>query len=168
MKRTLFRTDEGLEFFGEVNDVPGDSRSNPFRIPQRILKVEPETWLTAGEVIVSPFGRRFLCAEHGDGLSSWNIFRSFRLFELDRTVEIFRRVEVIDDLTGLKKTIHNHPVGSFDTVFEPLTPQEEVSVPFDRYRMLTGSEVFKDDLVDEKYRVVRVEKLLGIYVSEIQ
>lgn len=168
MKRTLFMTAEGMEFLGEISDVPSQSRSSGFSLPQRILKVAPDTWLKAGTIVVTPYGRRYLCAEQGDGHTWSKLFRAFRLFELDRTVEIHRRVIETDPLTGLPKSEEVQLVGSLDAVFEPLAQQEDLQVAFDRYRMLTGEEVQLDDLVDSKYRIVRTEKLLGIYVSEIQ
>lgn len=168
MKRTLFMTDEGLEFLGEISDVPGQSQANSLTYPRRILKVSPDSWLTAGQIIVSPYGRRYLCAEHGDGHTGFKLFRAFRLLELDRTVEIRRRVTDTDPLTGLPRAEVETIIGTFDAVFEPLAQQEDLQVAFDRYRMYTKVEILKDDRVDQKYRVVRSEKLLGVYVSEIQ
>lgn len=166
---TRFRTIAGAEFLGEINDAPGQTEVGLFTYPRRILKVSPNSHVQVGTVFVTATGRRYLCADNGIGLRGDLLFRSFKLLEVDRLLTVKRRVETADPLTGLTKSGALTTVATVDGVLEPLTQQsDQLNVPYDRYRILTGFDLQKDDLVDDRYRVVRVDHLLGVYVAEAQ
>lgn len=168
---TEFRHDDGRRFLGVI-DVPTNREppGNQFTSPRRLLKARPEALVQIGDVIITPAGVRFLVAANGDGLDGDTpIYRSYRLFQMDRQVDWSRISLIIDPVTRQERESGSISLGTLWCCFEPLREDNDrvFRVREDRQRMITGADLKLNDQVGP-YVVKRVDHLLGVTVAEVQ
>lgn len=153
------------QFRGIVSEPnQGEAPSYQFSLPRRLLRVESDLAIQAGQVVRSPEGTVWMIGQHGDSeLERGTSFRSFRLFEATQQFSWQRRGKTIDPATTLSKDTGLVAQPSIWGVYEP-SPEmfdRQTRTTFETGRFITTADVKADDVVDGR-KVSRVDIQLGL------
>ena len=142
----LFRTEQGIKFFGELNNPLKAEQENKYRT-RRILNVSKKALVTTGDVVTADEASYLvsLAAEYTD-------MRQFKVYPITHRLNWTRREDTIDTVTGIPR----------DNTLVILSPALPVVVEY-------GESVDNLNLETEKYRVftgsdVRVGDQLGAWL----
>lgn len=138
-----------------------------FQAPSLICRVQRNSILSAGQVIETGGGEKYLLAKHS-ATADWT---TFHMFYVDRLVTWERQVPTVDRLTGLKGTgSTKQDLGGLWVVWERMRrefTELALRVSQERHLVLAGAEVQIGDLIDGVV-VDRVSDALGIRVLELR
>lgn len=139
------------------------SERDAFQAARFAFRTNPQSSLTAGKVIVSPEGDKFICVDNG----RTNLFKSFKLIKLEHNLAWKRVVKVIDPVSKMDKASSETDLGPIWAAVEPMTEDNDmIRVPKPVYRLITGETIQAGDKIGQ-YMVKRVDLLLGVYVAEV-
>lgn len=167
---TRLKTDTGHVFYGAISQIQNKdvAATKEFIHSRRRLFVGPNTkFLVAGDLIMNSEGRRFLVANDGEGDYLGTIYRQFRLVEMEKRLEWKRRGATIDPVTGLEREGVETSLGLIDCALEPYTKDEDqIRIAVDRYQIITGKPVMKNDRVGG-FMVLSVTERLGVNIAVV-
>lgn len=148
----------------EQNSLPAYN----FAKPRRVFRVQPDSIVRPGMVLLSPAGERLLVGDNGPS-ESWRgvLFRSYRLFAVSKQVKWERRAFAVDPITQLERDLGLVLLGRPWVVTE--TTDRELSDPklkrsFEQMRFVSGAAIQTDDILDGR-TVSKSDTQLGITVG---
>lgn len=167
--QSVYRTIDGRQFHGEIMNAPETIGSyDNFLTPRRILKVGPNAGLELGTTVVIA-GRKYVLGDNGESEQYGAInYRSYKLFQVDKSLSWSRKVRGKDPVTGIEREYAPEDLGMIWCALEPLrSVVDDFNVPQNMYRLLTGADIQAGDLIDNRLSVHNVELLLGVRVAEV-
>ena len=158
----------GSGTFHAVMDEPpqGAVASYQFTEPRRIIRLRPEQSIPVPSIIKNGANDIFLVADLG---SSVGVFKSYRLFDITGQYTWQRRKKKIDPVTRLP--LDDTELETIDVVWGVMESQPEqfdrqIRSSFEINRFITNKAIQRDDIVDGQ-RVMRVDRMMGIYVASL-
>lgn len=162
-----FKTVTGLEFYGQILDIPDTSRVTNFFSARRYLRVSPKCPVAVTDVVIVN-GINYLVGFHGDGFHHEPIYRHYKLFEVDLQVAWQKTAKVKNPVTGVYETGR---ATQATTVYLSMQPKSQIEdsihIPQQTYLALSNVQVERDDVLG-KYVVTKVDEQLGLYVLELK
>lgn len=161
---TLFRTEDGHEFLGQLGDPNSSTRPNKEiqNLPHRTLAVSRNSVAREGMVVSALGVRHILFGQHTMG----NI-QKFLVVQVSQTVVWSRLETLIDPVTNMKSgtsTVILDP--ALPCLLEPGRVYEEQRFSKTMYSMITGSPVRPGDFIDGK-PVLASSYLLGLWLVDL-
>lgn len=155
----------GSGFFKGVIDEPSQGSLPVYQWVngRRILRVNPNTPISAGMVIRTSNGSVFIVAVLGD---AEDIFDSYRLVEVTGKYLWQTRTKTVEPITGLDKDSGLNAGTLIWGSYEPAATEmfdRQIRSSFETARFVTNKPVELNDIVDNK-RVARADAQLGVYV----
>jgi hypothetical protein len=167
--KTTYRKLSGAKFKGSIEEIPTNRSDNTFVTPRRMLRTAPSTIIDVRETFRTLTGRKYLCASNGEAENGIVIYKTFRLFELDKSFSWTRRVTSKNMATGLMS--QSDTPDDFGTIYGALEPigklEDQLRIPEKKYRLITGARLEIDDRIDD-YIVTRVDEIIGITFAELK
>ena len=169
---SVFQTFEGMPFRGVLMPVPeGSVSSMDFAVPRHILRVRKNSIANTGSHILAPNGQRFLMADHDIAIADNEIlYRTHRVFRLNKQVTWEREQAITDSLTGMKKG-QGRVLLSNIWIMDEIVQREEIDLAFrvkeQVRRVLTGYDIKLNDIVADMV-VRRVDEVFGVKLLELQ
>lgn len=166
-----FRTFEGMPFNGVLMPVPeGTVSSMDFAVPRHILRVRKNSLANTGTNIIAPNGQRYVMADHDIAVADNEVlYRTHRVFRLNKLVKWEREATITDALTGMKKGTGRALLQNL-WVMDEIMQREEIDLAFrvkeQARKIITGADVHLNDIVDDMV-VRRVDEVFGIKLLEI-
>lgn len=158
----------GPDFYGQFLAIPDTTRVSNFNSARRLLRVREEVArfakLNPGKIVIDEMGIEWLAGEHG-----WSIDKChyFKLFQVDQVLPWTRPVDVIDAVTGLKKSSEVMDLGLVRGTYEPRQSVETVrGIEEPRNLLITNASLKLGDYVDAR-RVVKVDQQIGLTIAEV-
>lgn len=134
--QTLFRTQRGNKFFGELGLPSQSSSTTDFR-PRRSLTVSKKAMVDTGDVVFSDVGTYLLSLQ-----SSFSETLQFKCFEVTHRISWSRKVDQVDPVTGLARDSSMQIIESaLPVVIEYGGIAQNMGIETDRYQVLTGADV---------------------------
>lgn len=169
---TLFRVISGGSgvIRGELTETEQNSQpSYVFVAPRHVLRTRFPTPVKPGMVIQAPAGDVFIIGDNGPSeTNKGTIWQSFRLFEATGRYAWTRRGKTIDPITHLDKdTGIPQDLGLIWAALEPLDRLQidrEIHYSFGQARIITGSPIRNNDMVDNR-TVSKLDKQLGLSIG---
>lgn len=155
---------------GELSETEQNSQpSYVFVAPRHVFRTKHPSVVKPGMVLRSPAGEVFIVGDNGPSETRFGtIWESFRLFEATGQYLWTRRNKVIDPITKQERdTGVPLPLGLIWAALEPmdrLQIDREIHISFDQARIITGSPIRLDDLVDNR-PVTKLDKQLGVSIG---
>jgi len=173
LQRSFSRFDEWLQaengprFRGSIQLAKeGVAALSNFLETRLVLHVRTEELAQPGMVVVDAQGRRFLLAEHDRSLHT----RVLKMFPVTTHASWKRETQTTDLVTGLPKGSGIQDLGLIWCAIEIYgreSVDRQTHIGTDRSRVLTGSDVQLNDLIDG--RMVRRKYIVyGILMVEIE
>lgn len=136
----------------------------PMAFPRRSLHVWQAPFISAGNVVLSPEGQRFLLANYSPVFQDC---RSYRLYEVSENLQWTRATRALDPVSGMvKDTTVPLPLGTIWVTFEPMADSDFKGFNIAEARFATGENVFVGDFVGGR-EVRKVTPALGINFLEV-
>lgn len=167
-----FMTFEGAPFNGVLMPVPeGTVSSLDFAVPRHILRVRKNSIANTGSHITAINGHRFLMADHDVAIADNEVlYRTHRVFRLNKQVPWEREQATTDLLTGLQKGEGRVLLQNI-WIMDEIVQREEIDLAFrvkeQVRRALTGYDVQLNDIVADMV-VRRVDEVFGVKLLELQ
>lgn len=159
--QTLFRTQRGNKFFGELG-VPSQSASTTEFRPRRTLTVSKRAMVDTCDVVFSDTGTYLLALQ-----STYSDTLQFKCFEITHRISWSRKVDQIDPVTGLARDSSMQILDpSLPVVVEYGGVVQNIGIETDRYNILTGSDVKVGDRLGA-WIVQNRKEALGLYLLEV-
>ena len=134
--QTLFRTQTGNKFFGELG-LPSQSASTTEFRPRRSLTVSKKAMVDTCDVVFSDQGTYLLALQ-----SPYSDTLQFKCFEVTHRVSWSRKVDQVDPVTGLARDSSMQILDpALPVVVEYGSIVQNIGIETDRYNILTGSDV---------------------------
>lgn len=168
---SIFKTEQGMPFNGVLMPVPeGTVSSMDFAVPRHIFRVRKNSLANTGTNIVAPNGLRYVMADHDTAIADNEIlYRTHRVFRLNKMVKWEREQSIIDPLTQLEKGTGRVLLQNL-WVMDEIMQREEIDLSFrikeQARKVITGADVRLNDIVDDMV-VRRVDEVFGIKLLEI-
>ena len=156
--------------FGELSETEQNSQpSYVFVAPRHVMRTRYPTAVKPGMVLRSPAGEHFIVGDNGPSEQrSGTIWISFRLFEATGKYRWTRRQKIIDPITRQEQdTGKSVDMGMIWAAIEPmdrLAFDREIHYSFGQARIITGSPIRENDLVDNR-AVSKLDKQLGLSIA---
>lgn len=168
---STFVSEQGIPFAATLLPAAESTPSKTdFYNATLILRVDVSCPFDSGTLISDRTNQRYLMADHETSIvSNVTLYRTHRLLRMTHLVEWERTQTTPDALTGLPKGKGKAKLGDIHCMIEPLREVADgaMHVSDERHRVVTSAELHLGDLVDNRV-VKRVNKLLGVWVAEIQ
>lgn len=165
--KTVFKRLDGLKFYGQVLEIPDTARVSNFLTPRRYLRTSIKSVIAPRDVVIIG-DKKYIVAEHGDGFFTEEIYKHFKLFEVDKEATWMVNTTVTNAVTGVK-TVSRAP--SLEKAYLSTQPksdlQGELKIPLQSFVCISDKILVKDQLVDGKV-VTRVDTVLGVTLVEIR
>lgn len=159
--QTLFRTQNGNKFFGELG-IPSQSASTTDFQPRRSLTVSKRAMVEAGNVVFSDTGNYLLSLQ-----STFSDTVQFKCFEVTHRVSWSRKVDQVDPVTGLARDSHLQIIDpALPVIVEYGNVVENIGIETDTYRILTGADVKPGDRLGA-WIVQSRKEALGLHILEV-
>lgn len=159
--QTLFRTQLGNKFFGELG-LPSESASTTEFRPRRTLTVSKKAMVDTGDFVSSDVGSYLLALQ-----STFAETLQFKCFEVTHRISWSRKVDQIDPVTGLARDSSMQILDpSLPVVVEYGGIVQNIGIETDRYNVLTGSDVKVGDRLGAWIVQTRKEAI-GLYLLEV-
>ncbi len=166
--RATLKKTTGESFFGTIfKPTITNEKGDVLEKTARILKTTSNADVNYGDVIIATSGSKFICADNGEGEVKGYSYKTFKLFLVDAEWTWKRLKTTLDPVT-------NQPVGNgyedLGSLYVSSEPDGEYlgqfKVPDPKYTVVVNEEVLLDDLVNENYRVTKVDKRSGVWQIE--
>lgn len=162
-----FKTIAGLEFFGQMLDIPDTSRVTNFFSARRYMRVSPGCPLKPTDVVIAN-GIKYLVGFHGDGYHHEPIYRHYKMFEVDQEVAWYKKTFTENPVTGVKELTRTPQATTVYLSMQPKSQIEDtIKIPQQTYLALSNVEVARDEVLG-KYIVTKVDEQLGLFVLELK
>lgn len=161
--KSLFRTEAGDKFWGELSDPNAFPRPRKElqNLPHRALVTDRNAVATAGQLVVSKAVSYILCGQHT--LSKTRVFLAV---EVTVPVTWSRHSEVTDPVTKMVRDSSLQPLATILVAVEPYRVTEDEAFEQNVYRYFTHAAVQLGDVLGSK-KVVRVADLMGLRIVEV-
>jgi hypothetical protein len=165
---------DGRHFRGRVVELPENAPTSAAPA-KRLLRVHPQTFLTPGTLVTDIAGLIYVLAEGVSG--QWQgqeVKRTFRMIRLDRVMTWERLQTVAHPVAGVAEDQSWQPVspGTIRCLLEPATERLErsyrMSTTYERWKLYTDADLRLNDQIDGRMEIVRVEKVAGVTVADVQ
>lgn len=137
-----------------------------FSPPRLTARVQLDSLLKVGDVVLRQGGERFVLGEHSR--TPW--YRTFWLFTASRQVTWRRPATAVDTLTDVVKTTGWGTPTQIWVGWETMTREaldRDMRLREEMYRVVTGADVRENDQIDGQ-QVKRINRVLGISVLTVQ
>lgn len=167
-----FVTEQGYPFVGTFFPAgEGEVPNYVFSLPRKLLRVDPDTELVAGQMFIDDFSDCYLIAEFdANALQGTKLYRVFQVFKMTETYPWSRSITENDPLTGLARKTSDGPLGTIRCAMDVAGreyPDRSINAREEQLKIITGSDLQLNDKVDGKI-VKIVNRLLGVTVATIQ
>lgn len=165
--RAKYKKIDGSSFYGQILEIPDTSRVSNFLSARRYLRTQPKTNVSARDVIVVN-GVMYIVAEHGDGFYVDPIYKHFKLFEVDQTLEHYAMVGRKNPVTGVEQFVRD---AYTDDVYLSTQPhsliKDSINIPQTSKTAISDKELAVDDRVGP-YLVIKSDIVLGVNLVELK
>lgn len=165
--KTRLKKVNGAEFFGQLLDIPDTSRVSNFLSARRYLRVHPLSKIKPGDVIIAN-NIKYIVANHADGFHLGVIYKHFKLFEVDKEFQWFKKSFSKNPVTGIEETVLTE---QYETVYLSIQPSrnlsDSLSIPQETFTVISNIEIKRDEIID-KYVVIKVNEMLGVFVLDMK
>ena len=159
--KTLFRTQNGNKFFGELG-LPSQSASTIDFRPRRSLTVSKKAMVDTGDVVFSDTGTYLLALQ-----ATYSETLQFKCFEITHRISWSRKADQVDPVTGLPRdSVMQILDASLPLVIEYGGVVQNMGIETDRYRVLTGADVKVGDRLGA-WLVQTRQDALGLHMLEV-
>ena len=159
--QTLFRTQRGIKFYGELG-LPSQAASTVDFRPRRSLTVSKKAMVDTGDVVFSDVGVYLLALQ-----ATYFETLQFKCFEITHRISWSRKVDQVDPVTGLARDSSLQIIDpALPVVVEYGSVIENIGIETDSYRILTGAEVQPGDRLGA-WIVQSRKEALGLYMLEV-
>ena len=159
--QTLFRTQRGNKFFGELG-LPSQSASTTDFRPRRSLTVSKKAMVDTGDVVFSDTGSYLLALQ-----ATYSETLQFKCFEITHRISWSRKVDQVDPVTGMARDSSLQIIESaLPVVVEYGSVIQNMGIETDRYQILTGADVKVGDRLGAWIVQTRTEAL-GLNLLEV-
>ncbi|WP_419902127.1 hypothetical protein [Kiloniella sp.] len=166
--KSRLRTIDGRSFYGLIGKLPNNRSDINFVTPRRVLEVSPNTKITVRTTFKAPDRKVYLTADNGSISQQLEIYKTFRLFEMQQLLPWSTKIKTKNPVTGLEETTSNSPSTPIYTTLEPLSDERDsLKIPGRRFRLITGADLKVDDKVGA-YTVTKIDTLLGVTIAEVK
>ncbi len=165
--KTVFKKIDGSKFYGQILDIPDTSRVSNFLSTRRYLRTSIKSSIAPRDVIIVG-DRKYIVAEHGVGFFTEEIYKHFKLFEVDKEAVWKTNTNVEDPVTGIISPSRNPSSITAYLSTQPKTDmQGELKIAIQSFTCVSNVELQKDQIVDGKI-VTQVDNVLGVTLVEIR
>ena len=159
--KTLFRTQNGNKFFGELG-LPSQSASTIDFRPRRSLTVSKKAMVDTGDVVFSDTGTYLLALQ-----ATYSETLQFKCFEITHRISWSRKVDQVDPVTRMARDNSLQILDpSLPLVIEYGSVIQNMSIETDRYQILTGADVKVGDRLGA-WIVQNRQDALGLNLLEV-
>ncbi len=159
--QTLFRTQRGNKFFGELG-LPSQSASTTDFRPRRSLTVSKKAMVDTGDVVFADTGTYLLALQ-----ATYSETLQFKCFEVTHRISWSRKTDQVDPVTGMARD-------SYLTILDTALPVvvehggivQNMGIETDRYNILTGADVKVGDRLGA-WIVQNRKDALGLHLLEV-
>jgi len=158
----------GPKFKGQILSIPDTSRVSNFLSARRYLRTGSVTLVRPGMVVIIN-QLRYIVAEHGDGFfKDENIYKHFKLFEIDESVEWLGAQSLRDPVTGVNSTERTKKNGTVYLSTQPKSGiEDELLITHPMKTAICNVQLRVDDKVGG-YVVTKSDKVLGVCLAELK
>lgn len=165
--KSKFRILNGPFFYGQLLGIPDTSRVSNFLSPRRYLRTRPDTVVRYRDIVVVE-GVNYIVGEHGEGFYNAPIYKHFKLFQVDETLEWFKAGATIDPVTGAKKILRDQSQGNVYLSSQPNADIiDELKMPIRTRICVCNAPLQPDDKVGE-WLVIKSDVLLGVNIVTLK
>ena len=159
--QTLFRTQRGYKFFGELG-IPSESATTTDFRPRRTLTVSKAAMVDTGDVVFSDVGSYLLALQ-----ATYSQTLQFKCFEITHRISWSRKVDQVDPVTGLARDSSMSIIDpALPVVVEYGSVVQNIGIETDRYNLLTGADVKVGDRLGA-WIVQSRKEALGLHLLEV-
>lgn len=165
--KAKYKKINGTPFFGQVLSIPDTSRVSNFLSTRRYLRTTPFTNVLVSDVVVIE-GLNFIVAEHGTGFFVTPIYKHFKMFEVNETVQWFGMTVSVDQVSGVEKVSRSTDLGLVYLSVQPMSDIEDaIRIQQPMRRCVCNKPVKVDDRLGE-WIVTKSDPVLGITLLELK
>ena len=167
--RGKYKLLNGKDFFGQILDIPDTSRVSNFFSARRYLRVNRNSEIKPTDVVIVD-KQKYIVGDHGTGFFKDSIYKHFKLFYVDLELNIYRRTETVNPVTGVKqKSSKSTSIGKAYLSVQPKgSLNDSINIPTPQHVVISDKQLFIDDLLGDHWIVTDVDYQLGIYVAEVK
>lgn len=159
--QTMFRTQRGNKFFGELG-IPSESATTTDFRPRRTLTVSKAAMVDTGDVVSSDMGSYVVALQ-----ATYSQTLQFKCFEITHRISWSRKTDQVDPVTGMARDSYMTIIDpSLSVVVEQGGIIQNMGIETDRYNILTGADVKVGDRLGA-WIVQNRKEALGLYLLEV-
>lgn len=159
--QTMFRTQRGNKFFGELG-IPSESATTTDFRPRRTLTVSKAAMVDTGDVVSSDMGSFVVALQ-----ATYSQTLQFKCFEITHRISWSRKTDQVDPVTGMARDSYMTIIDpSLSVVVEQGGIIQNMGIETDRYNILTGADVKVGDRLGA-WIVQNRKEALGLYLLEV-
>jgi len=169
---SMLKTDQGFPFPGVIMPLTeGSVPSYDYSVPRHYLRLRYTSPINTGSVIVDSAGHRYLLADHDTAFADGEtLYRSHKLFRMNKLFSWEREDTIVDALTGLAKGTGRVSLGQI-WVGDEIEAREDIDLTFrvkeQARKIITGADIRENDILNDMI-VRRIDEVMGIKLVEIQ
>lgn len=164
-----YKKEDGGYFKGLVGKPPLTGRYTNYTVGGMVLFTGINADVDVGDIFTSRTGRVMMVMDNAEMETGDNLQKTFVIKILNKIVTWTRQVREKDPITGLDKTTDVKNLGSFWCSFESTGNQIDIThIKLGKYRFVCNKELLEGDTLDNKYRVTKVDHLVGVTVADAE
>lgn len=163
-----YHKEDGGYFKGLIGKPPLTGRYTNYTVGGMVLFTGIHADINVGDIFISRTGRVMMVMDNAEMETGDNLQKTFVIKILNKRVTWTRQVREKDPITGLDKTTNIKNLGSFWCSLESVGDRTDITnLKLGKYRFVCNKELCEGDTLDNKYRVTKVDRLVGVTIADV-
>lgn len=164
-----YKKQDGSRFRGLLGRPALTGRYSNFVVGGLVLFTAPNTNLDRGDIFFSAFNKPMICLENADEESIGRTQQCFCVKILNSRLDWARPKDVNDPITGLRTTTTLESLGEiYGSLEDDGQALSVTGINFPKYKFITNVDLHLNDVLGNKYVVIRVDNFLGVTIADVK
>lgn len=162
-----YKKEDGTYFKGLLGKPPMTGRYTNYTVGGMTLFTGLNAKVEVGDIFTSRTGRVMMIMDNAEIESGQNMQKAFVVRIMSVKVKWERKVDVIDEITGLAKTSEVEDMGEIWASMEASGKStDNMHITVGKYTFVTNKPLEEGDTLGGEYRITRVDHLVGVTIAD--